>query len=272
MKVQDQKVTFNVFKAIKLPTDKEECFKVERVDSVVNSELEQLPKSDTLERSLLGESVIKDIEGAEQLQVLNAPPWKRKLNIPFNSLGLAKLKDSEERFQRSIEDALTFELNPLPDHLSYTFLVLFSETLMSRMIGHLILHPKRVILPLTRDIKDTFISILRYWKENLERPNTVMFMRYKEMTDEPHVQLRRLAHFTGKPFSQEEENSGLLDQIIKLCSFDSMSKLEVNKTGNFIGKLRNDAFFRSGVVGDWKNYLTEEMASKLDRITEEKFP
>ncbi|XP_074348175.1 cytosolic sulfotransferase 13-like [Apium graveolens] len=113
--------------------------------------------------------------------------------------------------------------------------------------------------------------ILGYWKESLERPNKVMFMRYEEMTDEPHVQLRRLAHFIGKPFSQEEENSGLLDQIIKLCSFDSMSKLEVNNSGKLIGKIRNDSFFRSGVVGDWKNYLTEEMASKLDRITEEKF-
>ena len=72
MKVHDQKVTFNVFKEIKLPTAKEECFKVEWVDSVGNSELEQLPKSDTLERSLIGELVIED-EGAEKLQVLNAP-------------------------------------------------------------------------------------------------------------------------------------------------------------------------------------------------------
>ena len=86
-----------------------------------------------------------------------------------------------------------------------------------------------------------------------------------------NAQLRRLAHFIGKPFSQEEDNSGLLDQIIKLCSFDSLSKLEVNKTGNLINNLRNDAFFQSGVIGDWKNYLTAEMASKLDRITEEKF-
>ena len=60
MKVYDQKVTFNVFKAIELPTEKEECFKIEWVDSVVNSEPGQLPKSDTLERSLIGESVIED--------------------------------------------------------------------------------------------------------------------------------------------------------------------------------------------------------------------
>ncbi|KAL8105734.1 hypothetical protein AgCh_029503 [Apium graveolens] len=41
----------------------------------------------TLERSLMGKSVIDDKEGAEQLQVLNALQWKRKLDMPFNSLG-----------------------------------------------------------------------------------------------------------------------------------------------------------------------------------------
>lgn len=50
-----------------------------------------------------------------------------------------------------------------------------------------------------------------------------------------------------------------------------MSTLEVKKTGNLIGELSNDSFFRSGVVGDWKNYLTAEMGIKLDQITEEKF-
>ncbi|KAL8155756.1 hypothetical protein AgCh_000967 [Apium graveolens] len=122
MKVYDQKVTFNMFKEIKLPTTKEECFKVEWVDSVVNSELDQLPKSETLERSLIGKSVIDDKEGAEQLQVLNAPSWMRKLDIPFDSLGLAELKISQEHFELFIQEALTLELNRNPDHLSYSFL------------------------------------------------------------------------------------------------------------------------------------------------------
>ncbi|XP_074327828.1 uncharacterized protein LOC141665740 isoform X2 [Apium graveolens] len=122
MKVYDEKVTFNMFKEIKLPTTKEECFKVEWVDSVVNSELEQLPKSETLERSLIGKSVIDDKEGAEQLQVLNAPSWMRKLDMPFDSLGLAELKISQEHFEPFIQEALTLELNRNPDHLSYSFL------------------------------------------------------------------------------------------------------------------------------------------------------
>ncbi|KAL1803591.1 hypothetical protein DCAR_0935272 [Daucus carota subsp. sativus] len=166
----------------------------------------------------------------------------------------------------------------------------------------------RKIIYLCRDIKDTFISnfhfankanlrpspisledafdlyckgisaggpiwnhILGYWKESLEKPDKVLFMRYEEMKSEPHFQLRRLAHFLGKPFSQEEENLCLVDQIISLCSFDVMSKLEVNKTGKGKQLISTGALFRKGVVGDWKNILTADMASRLDQITEEKF-
>ncbi|XP_074378707.1 uncharacterized protein LOC141720046 [Apium graveolens] len=86
MKVQDHDVTFNVFNAMKFPTDEEECYKVELVDSVVNSELDQLLRSDTLERAITGESDSED-KGAEQLQFLNASPWNRKLDLPFELAG-----------------------------------------------------------------------------------------------------------------------------------------------------------------------------------------
>ncbi|KAL1803568.1 hypothetical protein ACET3Z_032215 [Daucus carota] len=162
------------------------------------------------------------------------------------------------------------------------------------------------IVYLCRDIKDTFVSlfhfgnnkktspisledafnlyckgissagpiwdqILGYWKESQKNQHKVLFMRYEEMKDEPYLQLRRLANFLGIPFSQEEESSGLVDQIISICSFESMTKVDVNKTGTFVDGFNNSSFFRKGVVGDWKNCLTADMASRLDQITEEKF-
>lgn len=114
-------------------------------------------------------------------------------------------------------------------------------------------------------------QILGFWKESLERPNKVLFMRYEELMFEPNVQLRRLAKFLGKPFSPEEENSDMINQITSLCSFGNMIKLQVNNSGHLLPGLGNSSFFRNGEVGDGNKCLTAEMAAKLDQITQEKF-
>ncbi|XP_043708507.1 cytosolic sulfotransferase 8-like isoform X1 [Telopea speciosissima] len=116
-------------------------------------------------------------------------------------------------------------------------------------------------------------SVLGYWKASLERPQHVLFLKYEELQADPVVHLKRIAQFVGCPFtSEEEKEEGLVDEILRLCSFEKLSNLEVNKTGKVAGSsLGHEAFFRKGQVGDWKNYLTSEMIERLDQITEEKF-
>ena len=46
MRVQDQMVTFNVFNAIKLPSDEEECFKVDVLEAAAHSEIDIRLKTD----------------------------------------------------------------------------------------------------------------------------------------------------------------------------------------------------------------------------------
>ena len=53
---------------------------------------------------------------------MNASPWKRKLDMPFESLGTSDLKNAEGKLKPSIEEAPTLELKPLPEHLRYAFL------------------------------------------------------------------------------------------------------------------------------------------------------
>lgn len=91
------------------------------------------------------------------------------------------------------------------------------------------------------------------------------------MKEEPGVQLRRLSEFLGCPFSAAEEEAGVVEEILGLCSFESLSGLEVNRSGKLSSGEENKAFFRRGVVGDWRNYLDEEMAARIDRIAAEKF-
>jgi hypothetical protein len=114
-------------------------------------------------------------------------------------------------------------------------------------------------------------SCLGYWKESLEKPQNVLFLKFEEMKAHPIANLRRLAEFLGNPFSPEEEAKGVVNDISRLCSFDNLSNLEVNKNGkSFFGR-ENNVFFRRGQVGDWMSSLTTEMIDKFDCITEEKF-
>lgn len=112
--------------------------------------------------------------------------------------------------------------------------------------------------------------VLGYWKESLERPEKVMFFKFEEMKEEPTLHLRRLAEFLGCPFSPGEETQGVADDILRLCSFDNLSNLDVNKSGKLSSGEENSTFFRKGEVGDWMNYLTAEMVERLDCINEEK--
>ena len=72
-------------------------------------------------------------------------------------------------------------------------------------------------------------------------------------------------------FSSVEENKEVIEEISKLCCFENMKDLEVNKNGRFLGNtFKNSFHFRKGEVGDWTNYLTPSMSERLKNLMEEK--
>ncbi|XP_076899076.1 cytosolic sulfotransferase 5-like [Bidens hawaiensis] len=115
--------------------------------------------------------------------------------------------------------------------------------------------------------------VLGYWKASQESPDKILFLKYEDMERDPTMELKKLATFMGMPFTLEEENAGVVEDIVKLCSFENLSRLDVNKDGGggqkFTEKVvvENHEFFRKGKVGDWKNYLTQEMKEQIDLIT-----
>ncbi|KAM3269297.1 cytosolic sulfotransferase 12-like [Capsicum chacoense] len=113
--------------------------------------------------------------------------------------------------------------------------------------------------------------VLDYWTKSIEKPDKVIFLMYEKMKEQPKIQLKRLAEFLECPFSIEEENYGVVNEIQRMCSFENLSKLEVNTNGKLSSGEKNKAFFRKGEVGDWKNYFTIEMSEKLNYIIEQKF-
>jgi hypothetical protein len=100
--------------------------------------------------------------------------------------------------------------------------------------------------------------VLGYWKASLEHPENVLFLKYEAVEDDAAGHVTKLAEFLGFPFTGEEKENGVVQEIVKMCSFASLSNLE------------NTIFFRKGMVGDSKNYLTPEMTEVIDKVTEEK--
>ena len=80
-----------------------------------------------------------------------------------------------------------------------------------------------------------------------------------------------LAEFLGIPFSEEEEREGMMEEIAKLCSLDSLRNREVNVNGKhkFLG-IKNSSFFRKGEVGGWVNNVNPSMVEKIENLIEEK--
>ncbi|XP_054822988.1 cytosolic sulfotransferase 12-like [Prosopis cineraria] len=112
--------------------------------------------------------------------------------------------------------------------------------------------------------------VLGYYKESVERPEKIMFLKYEQLKDEPVKILKKLAEFIGCGFSKEEEDGDVISDILKLRSFETLSNLEVNKKGKLPSGVENKVFFRRGEVGDSKNFLTADMIQRLNAITQEK--
>jgi hypothetical protein len=112
--------------------------------------------------------------------------------------------------------------------------------------------------------------MLGYWKESIERPHKVLFLKYEDLKEDITFQLKKLAEFLGIPFSLEEERSGVIENIAKLCSFENLKELEVNKSGKSIKNFENKDLFRKGEVGDWVNHLSPTMVEQLTELLEEK--
>ncbi|KAM6567970.1 hypothetical protein CsatA_027098 [Cannabis sativa] len=114
--------------------------------------------------------------------------------------------------------------------------------------------------------------VLGFWRASLENPEKVLFLKYEEMKEDSIGQAKRIAKFIGLPFTQEEENNnGVMDQILEMCSFNKLKDLNVNKQGKFKPHLDNKFFFRKGETGDWINHLSPSMVERVRKITQQKW-
>ncbi|GFY85670.1 sulfotransferase 12 [Actinidia rufa] len=156
----------------------------------------------------------------------------------------------------------------LATHISYTSLPMSVLGSGCRIV-YICRNPKDVLVSMW---KICIWTVLGPCARVLECPERVFFITYEEMKRDTLVHVKRLAKFLGKPFSLEEESKGVAEEIVEMCSFESLSNLEVNKNGSSKTGLKNSVYFREGKVGGWRNHLTTQMIESLDRVTNEKLP
>lgn len=112
--------------------------------------------------------------------------------------------------------------------------------------------------------------IIGYWNACKANPEKVLFLVYEDLLRDPANIVRKLADFLGQPFSSTEEEAGLVTDIVRLCSFENLKSLEVNKMGEASFAFPNESYFRKGKAGDWKIHMTPEMVECFDTIVKEK--
>ncbi|KAG2705325.1 hypothetical protein I3760_05G047100 [Carya illinoinensis] len=191
-------------------------------------------------------------------------------------------------------DLILYNKNEVPNLTAFTSLRLFSTHLPYVLLPTSVKDSSCKIVYLCRNPKDTFVSLwhfqtkLNWTTDSLEKAldkfckgvssfgpywdNVVdTFLRYEEMKKQPSTHFRRLAKFLGCPFSPEEDAKDAVNDISRLCSFDNLSNLEVNKSGVSSRGVNYAAFFCRGEIGGWVNYFTPQMVEKLYRMIEENF-
>ncbi|XP_070045846.1 uncharacterized protein [Nicotiana tomentosiformis] len=118
MRLNDEKITFNVQKSMWRPSEFANCSLIKVMDVILEEEDETLNAKDPLEACLLNIDEVNGEDLVEWVRALEGQGfWKRELE--FEPLHLEKKNPPTKP---SIEEPPKLELKPLPPHLRYAFL------------------------------------------------------------------------------------------------------------------------------------------------------
>ncbi|XP_075507493.1 uncharacterized protein LOC142544319 [Primulina tabacum] len=134
LRLNDENVTFNVFRSMKYPAGSSDCYRIDAIDDIVECSVQDTLIEDTLEKLLVSpkstESSREEVD--ECMNYLEgSKPLPRSLNSKIGELG-----HIPKSLKPSIEEPPFLKLKPLPPHLKYLFLkekdklpIIFSSSL-----------------------------------------------------------------------------------------------------------------------------------------------
>ncbi|EEF36827.1 conserved hypothetical protein [Ricinus communis] len=68
--------------------------------------------------------------------------------------------------------------------------------------------------------------VLEYWKASQDNPDKVFFVKYEELKEDIIGHTKKLAEFVDFPFSKEEEEQGIVQEITRICSLENLKNLD----------------------------------------------
>lgn len=105
-----------------------------------------------------------------------------------------------------------------------------------------------------------FEHVLEFW----EARERVLFVTYEDLKANPEENVRKIAEFLGC--------KTMVEKVVKECNFENLKNTSKERgEGVHWSGTKYEMFFRKGVVGDWKNHLTQEMMKELQDIADLKW-
>ena len=91
--------------------------------------------------------------------------------------------------------------------------------------------------------------------------SNILFLKYEDMKKDLKATVEKIAEFIDIRLEPD-----ITDKIVSQCSFDSMKH---NPAVNYLWysdkrKEGSEPWIRKGMIGDWKNYFTEEQSLRYD--------
>ena len=97
--------------------------------------------------------------------------------------------------------------------------------------------------------------------------DNILFLKYEDMKKDLPKAVETIASFIGYKLEPQ-----VMDSIAQQCTFQSMKENPATSTppAPQLRKEGSEPFIRKGIVGDWKNYFTEDQNQRFDEQYTEK--
>lgn len=109
-----------------------------------------------------------------------------------------------------------------------------------------------------------FDHVLPWWQAS-QKDKRILFMKYEDMKLDSVGNITRLAAFLDL-----QVDSQLIDKVVALSSFKSMTSNESTNFDWVPQKADKPRHFRKGDIGDWRNHFSVEQSQQMDALFMEK--